>query len=56
MKSLNQNSQDNRIKLLTDKLNKLRIKVAMFKSADMDVPEYIFKDIKLLEDELRNNK
>jgi hypothetical protein len=56
MKYSNQNSQDNRIKLLTDKLNKLRIKQVMFKSADMDVPDYIIKDIKLLEDELRNTK
>lgn len=53
MKSSNQNSQDNKIKLLTDKLNKLRIKQAMWNSGGYDTPEYILHSIKLIEEELR---
>lgn len=53
MKSLNQNSQDIQIKLLTDKLNKLRIKQAMWNNGGYETPEYILHSIKLIEEELK---
>lgn len=47
---------ENRIYYFTHKLNKLRVKEAMFKSNGYDVPDYIKKEMRLIEIALKSLK
>lgn len=47
---------DKKIFYFTEKLNKLRIKEAMFKSNGYEIPDYIKKDIRLVEIALKSLK
>jgi hypothetical protein len=53
MKFSSQNSVENKIKIFTEKLNKLRIKQAFYTSSELSTPEYITKQISMYENELK---
>ena len=47
---------EKKILFFTEKLNRLRIKEAMFKSNGYDVPDYLKKDMRLIEIALKSLK
>lgn len=47
---------ESKVIYFTQKLNKLRVKEAMFKSNGYEVPDYIKKDMRLIEIALKSLK